>query len=131
MPRAARVCSTPGCPEITDGGRCPTCRGKAEQRRGTAAQRGYSGQHWRVRRRATLRRDPLCVCRDTTHPHGPQCLTPSTVADHHPRTRRELVAAGVPDPDALHLLRGICASCHNRHTGVTSPGGVVAHRATR
>lgn len=124
MPRALKVCPTNGCPELTAHGRCDTCVQRAEQIRGNAASRGYSGRFWRARRGACLRRDPLCVCTDAGHGHdGRACISPSTVADHWPTSRRALVAQRVPDPDALHLLRGVCKPCHDRHTAAEQPGG--------
>jgi 5-methylcytosine-specific restriction protein A len=122
MPRALRVCPTPGCPELTSGGRCDTCKGAAEQRRGSARQRGYGTAHERSFRPAVLRRDPLCVCTDDSHDHGPQCLAPATVADHHPLSRRQLVDAGLNPNDPEHG-RGLCAPCHNRSTADLQPGG--------
>lgn len=124
MPKGMGVCPTAGCPNLTAGGRCPTCTAEAEQRRGSAASRGYGGRLWTVRRSACLYRDPLCVCVDAGHGHdGRQCIAPSTVADHWPTSRRDLLALGVADPDALDLLRGVCATCHNRHTAAEQPGG--------
>ncbi|MFV2094839.1 hypothetical protein ACFHW1_05020 [Micromonospora sp. LOL_014] len=64
----------------------------------------------------------MCVCEDASHGHGPRCLRPSTVADHWPRDRRELVAAGL-DADDPQYGRGLCARCHNQHTAVAQPGG--------
>lgn len=124
MPRKAMsVCSRPGCGELSPGGRCAKCRREAEQARGSARERGYGGRSWENARDAVLARDPLCVCTDTGHGHGEPCGQPSRVADHHPRERKDLVAAGVPDPDAPHRMRGICGGCHNRKTGATVPGG--------
>lgn len=112
--RALAICPTPGCPELTNGGRCATHRQAAEQNRGTAAQRGYGGRAWRVARRAVLRRDPICVlCRRDF----------ATVADHWPVSRRDLLADGVTDPDAPHRLRALCASCHSQETAREQPGG--------
>ena len=125
MPRALKVCSTTGCPNLVERGRCPDCVAAAEARRGTAAQRGYGSTHRTRFRRDVLRKDPLCVCADEAHGHGPQCLAPSTVADHWPLSRRELVAIGA-DPDDPAHGRGICASCHNRHTAQAQPGGFAA-----
>lgn len=122
MPRAMRVCSRSGCPELTTGGRCATCQTAADQQRGTAAQRGYGAAHRRRFRAGVLRRDPLCVCDDQAHGHEPQCLIPSTVADHHPRDRRELVRLGL-DPDDSQYGRGLCKGCHDRHTATEQPGG--------
>jgi 5-methylcytosine-specific restriction protein A len=118
-----RVCSTPGCPEYTRGGKCEDCRRSTERKRGTATQRGYGGRDWQAVRGVVLERDPQCVCADEGHDHGSPCGQPSTVADHHPDERRDLVAAGVPDPDAPHRLRGVCASCHNRKKAAETPGG--------
>jgi 5-methylcytosine-specific restriction protein A len=130
MPRALCVCPTSGCHNLTPGGRCPDCRTEAEQRRGSAAQRGYSGRHWTTARRACLLRDPLCVCTDAGHGHdGRQCIAPSTVADHHPTSRRDLIVLGVTDPDAPHRLRGICSRCHNKHTAHEQPGGWAARHS--
>lgn len=123
MPRALKVCSTPRCPNLTDEGRCDTCDAEADRGRGTAAERGYGGRRWAARRRACLLRDPLCMCTDTTHPHGARCLRPSTDADHDPYERAELVAMGVPDPDAIEYLVGKCGDCHKRKTALTRPGG--------
>ena len=64
-----------------------------------------------------LTRDPLCVI----------CLRAgrtvvSTVADHWPVDRRELVARGM-DPDDPSGGRGLCASCHGKETAIHQPGG--------
>lgn len=123
-PRALKVCSTPACPNLVPKGRCEDCESAANRARGGYATRGGgNATAWRRARAACLRRDPLCVCTDTEHGHGAQCLRPSTVADHYPDTKADLVARGVPDPDAQHRLRGICASCHGKHTATTTPGG--------
>lgn len=128
MPRALRVCPSSGCPNLTPGGPCPTCKTTREQTRGTPRQRGYGGRHWRTQRRACLRRDPICTCTTDGHDHPPTgCWRQSTVADHDPHERRDLVAQGVPDPDALHYLKGKCASCHNKKTAATRPGGWADH----
>ena len=121
MPRAAKVCSQPGCPEIVEHGRCATHSREADQRRGTRHERGYGREHERRFRRGVLLRDPLCVCTDD-HGHGPQCLAPSTVADHWPRDKRELMRLGLDDNDPQYG-RGLCATCHNHHTSQAQPGG--------
>jgi hypothetical protein len=53
MPRAAKVCPTPGCPTIIAAGQryCTDCARAYEQRRGTRQQRGYDAQHDAMRRR--------------------------------------------------------------------------------
>ena len=122
MPKALKVCSTKGCPELVPEGRCPTCQANAEQQRGTAAQRGYDAKHRRIFRAKVLRKNPLCVCTDSGHDHGAQCLRPSSVADHHPLSRKELVDAGLNPNDPDHG-RGLCKGCHDQHTAVAQPGG--------
>lgn len=111
---ALSVCSTPGCPELTDrAGRCDRCRREAEQRRPNFRQRGYGYKHEMRFRRGVLRRDRICViCRQA----------PATVADHWPRGRDELVLLGL-DPDDPAYGRGLCESCHNRSTAERQPGG--------
>lgn len=130
MPRAMKVCPCLGCtahpgscPQLVHTGRCDPCRGAAEAKRGTAAQRGYSGRAHRLGFRAgVLARDPLCTCTDETHGHGPRCYTPSTVADHHPHSRRELIELKLNPNDPAHG-RGLCKACHDKHTAIAQPGG--------
>jgi 5-methylcytosine-specific restriction protein A len=117
MVRALKVCSTVDCHELVVTGRCAECRRKAEQARGTAAQRGY-GHRWSTKTRtAYLARHPLCVVR------GPRCTLLAEIPDHYPTSRRDLVAAGVHDPDADHRLRPVCRRCHSAETAVNQPGG--------
>lgn len=107
MPRARAVCPQPGCPRLTDGGRCADHH--APSRPGT---RGYDGQHRTRFRPAVLRRDPIC-----RWPDG--CDQPSTDADHWPRTRRQLIAEGADPNDPRHG-RGLCRSHHSRWTRITA-----------
>lgn len=122
MPRALKVCSTPSCPNLVTAGRCDDCKRAAEARRGTATERGYGSEHRTRFRRGVLKKNPLCVCEDPAHGHGPKCLAPSKVADHWPLSRRELEAMGA-DPDDPAHGRGICKPCHDRHTSTAQPGG--------
>lgn len=117
-----QVCPALGCPTLTTGGRCDIHARSADRRRGTARERGYRGAHVTRFRPAVLRRDPMCVCTDEAHGHGPACLIQSTVADHHPLSRRELVARGLDPNDPRHG-RGLCKPCHDRHTSTAQPGG--------
>lgn len=115
MPRALKPCSTIGCPELIPAGqhRCPDCRTQADRRRGTATQRGYGARHRTRFRERVLARDPICVtCR----------AAPSAHADHYPLGRDQLVRQGM-DPDDPRHGRGLCASCHSKHTAATQPGG--------
>jgi 5-methylcytosine-specific restriction protein A len=110
------VCSVPGCPEYTDRGRCEDHRRKAEQRRGSARQRGYGARHEQRFRPGVLARDPVCVlCK----------AAPSVHADHWPLSRRELVEQGA-DPDDPKHGRGLCGQCHSKATAVEQPGGWAA-----
>lgn len=112
MPRAPQPCKC-GAPSTT--GRCPGCttqaRKRAERRRPSAKQRGYTGTHHTFRR-LVLHRDPWCVC-----PGCPSCSLPtrcardSTDADHHPKARSELVASGM-NPNDPKYGRGLCGRCH-------------------
>ena len=114
MPRAWSICSTPGCGTATPrSGRCDECAAAADLARGTAAQRGYGSRHRKTFRATVLDRDPICM----------ECqIRPSTVADHHPLSRRELEAMGEDPNDPKHG-RGLCASCHGRATVINQPGG--------
>lgn len=126
MARALKPCSTPGCPELVARGRCQTHDQQADRRRGTRHERGYGRAHELRFRPGVLRRDPLCVCEDQTrtdtHHHGPQCLAPSTVADHYPMDKRELHARGLDEHDPRYG-RGLCKVCHDHHTSQAQPGG--------
>ncbi len=132
MPRALKTCSCLrcpahegyGCPTLVPHGqsRCEACTTTATRARGTSRQRGYDGAHERRFRKPVLRRDPLCTCETAGHGHTGQCLAPSTVADHYPRSRRDLVAAGMDPNDPTHG-RGLCKSCHDRETSKYQPGG--------
>lgn len=124
--KAMTVCSQAGCPNLCPGGRCDDHKREAEQRRGSAYSRGYGGRAWRDARTAVLTRDPRCVCKDPKHDHGEPCGEPSKVSDHWPDERKDLVANGVPDPDAPHRMRGVCKGCHDRKTGTSTPGGWAA-----
>jgi 5-methylcytosine-specific restriction protein A len=120
-----RVCSTPGCPEFTQSGRCEDHRREAEAKRGTAKQRGYGGQHLTRFRPGVLAKDPTCVCTEEGHDHSVPCGQPSKHADHWPLSRRELVEQGADPNDPKHG-RGLCHSCHSKETARYQPGGIGA-----
>lgn len=118
MPRRAlTTCSTPGCPELVESGRCDGCTAEAEQRRGSSTARGYGTRHRSRFRRGVLERDINCVL----------CIAAgrwaaATVADHWPLSRRELAGRGL-DPDDPEHGRGLCKSCHDKETAINQPGG--------
>jgi 5-methylcytosine-specific restriction protein A len=112
---ASHICPTPGCPAATGGGRCHRCRTQAEQRRGTTADRGYSGAHVTRFRSRVLLRDTTC-----RWPSG--CDRPAAHADHWPMSRRELLEHGLDPQDPRHG-RGLCHRHHSAHTARSQPGG--------
>ena len=111
-----RVCSVHGCPELyppSEGTRCKTHRAQADKARGTPRDRGYSGGGHQAFRTAVITRDPICmVC----------TIRVSTVADHYPLSRRELIDMNLNANDPAHG-RGLCAPCHSRETAQHQPGG--------
>ncbi len=110
-----RVCNVHGCPTLYqgNGGRCPTHTRQADQARGSSQDRGYNTPGHRTFRVAVITRDPVCVL---CH------VAPSTVADHYPRSRRELVALGM-NPNDPNAGRGLCKKCHDTETAQHQPGG--------
>ncbi|GAA2227263.1 HNH endonuclease [Kitasatospora cystarginea] len=113
--RAYTVCTVPGCPEYTTGGRCENHRREAEQRRGSARARGYDRTHEREFRAAVLARNPLCVlCR------AEQARRPSPAEP--PRAGRGQLAAS-RDPNDPTCGRGLCPSCHSAETSRHQPDG--------
>lgn len=110
---ALKPCSVAGCPVLVQTGRCPEHRRAADRARGTSKERGYDTPGHRRFRRLVLRRDPICtVCHTAL----------STVADHYPVSRRDLVAHGA-DPNDPQAGRGVCKPCHDRETARHQPGG--------
>jgi 5-methylcytosine-specific restriction endonuclease McrA len=71
----------------------------------------YRSHRWIQLRADCLARDPVC--------RTPGCGRPSTHADH-------IVPRAEGGADALHNLRGLCPSCHNRRsaTGNAAPRAV-------
>lgn len=92
-----------------------------DQRRGTAAERGYDDEHEKRFRRPVLMRDRyVCVV----------CGRRASVADHHPRSRRQLIAAG-NDPNDPRYGRALCKPCHDTHTGHTEGAGNLGRTRIR
>lgn len=109
------VCTTAGCPKIVPAGsgRCQDCRRKAERSRGSAWARGYDAEHQSRFREGVLAKHPICVL----------CFArPATEADHHPRSRVELIEDGADPNDPRHG-RGLCKPCHSRETATSQPAG--------
>ena len=113
--KRTKVCSTRGCPNIhkNDGAKCDTCQGEADRRHWEDTSDYSSAGHRRFRA-AVLDRDPICVM--------PRCNQPATVADHHPRSRKDLIALHL-NPDDPQYGRGLCDRHHNQETARNQPGG--------
>lgn len=108
-----RVCSKPGCPNLHNGrGMCPTCRARADKIRRPHGN-PYNTRGHQTFREAVLTRDPICtLCRKAQ----------STVADHYPLDRVDLIEQGLDPNDPKHG-RGLCKHCHDTHTAHTKPAG--------
>lgn len=112
MPRRApTTCKRPGCPGLVRNGVCNACgplhvasQHTIDERRGTAAQRGYGGRWQRVRA-MYLRNHPVCVACEREGR-----TTPATDVDHIVPRRR----GGSDDESNLQAL---CHSCHSAKTG--------------
>lgn len=113
-PHAMKVCNVHGCPNIHNntGGRCPSCEAKADAKH-WAKTRAYSSAGHRTFRTAVLTRDPICVICN---------LAQSTIADHWPMERTELIDAGL-NPNDPARGRGLCKPCHDRWTAQSHPAG--------
>jgi 5-methylcytosine-specific restriction protein A len=110
-----RVCSTPGCPTVHNnaGSRCDIHESSAKRSHWDRTK-AYNTKGHRIRfRAAVLRRDPICVlCQ----------VRESREADHHPRSRTELIELGL-DPNDPQYGRGLCTPCHSKETALHQPGG--------
>ena len=108
-----KVCNEPGCPTLTTKAKCANHARQRDRDRGTATQRGYGAEHRKRFREGVLAKHPLCQrCR----------RKPSTVADHYPLSKRELIDAGMDSNDPQHG-RGLCHTCHSVETAAHQPGG--------
>lgn len=107
-----KVCSKPGCPELTTSARCEahTTQARAAQstqrrRSGDEAMRAYSTAAWRRARRAQLTRSSHCAT----------CGSRGQVVDHR-IPRQILAAAGIAALDHKRWLQTLCERCHNTKT---------------
>lgn len=126
-----KVCSTSGCPHlVSSGSLCDECR-KAKDKRRTRGRNPYTSKAHRLARARVLARDPRCVCPgdgpDGCGKHHGLCGAPSTIADHWPIERIELIEAGL-DPNDPQRMRGLCKRCHDSKTARTKPSGFNGRR---
>ncbi|MDT0305077.1 HNH endonuclease signature motif containing protein [Streptomonospora wellingtoniae] len=110
------MCPTPGCPELTPGGRCGGCQAKAAQDRPTARQKGYN-RRWERTRTAYLHEHPYCECDQCAA--LPVLLRPLAEHVHHKDGLGPLGPRG-HDWDNLQALTH---SHHSRETAHDQPGG--------
>lgn len=106
-----KVCSVPGCPELTDRGACE--RHRREQDRSVKDRQPwrliYRTERWQRLRRQVLREQPLCATEG--------CGQPSEVVDHV-----------IPLVERIELafervnLQGLCADHHNSKTRLERVG---------
>lgn len=114
--KALKVCSQPGCPELTPEGRCDAHRREAEQRRGSASQRGYN-RAWERTRAAYLKDHPVCECDDCAA--LPYTQRPAaTDVDHI-----DGLGPNGPRGHDPANLRAYAHACHSRRTARDQPGG--------
>ncbi|MEU9777445.1 HNH endonuclease signature motif containing protein [Streptomyces sp. NPDC047968] len=59
--KALQVCPTPGCPTLTQQGRCAPCQAQARADRPSTHARGY-GRRWRQASAPYLQDHPYCEC---------------------------------------------------------------------
>lgn len=104
------VCSTPGCPALTEGRFCPDHRQAPPDKRPSAHRRGYDAQ-WRKTRAQFLKTHP--TCQDASG-----CLKPATDVDH-------IDGLGPNGPRGYDWsnLRSLCHSHHSQRTARDQPGG--------
>jgi 5-methylcytosine-specific restriction protein A len=109
---ALSSCTTPGCPNLAERGRCQDCRRRArrdvDRRRPGARARGYDAA-WERTRARVLANQPRCQ----------RCRREPAVEVHHRDGRGPLGPRGhVPE-----TLAALCDGCHARHTARAQPGG--------
>jgi 5-methylcytosine-specific restriction protein A len=118
-----RPCSQPGCPELVRG-RDGACAEHSKQRAAQRQNRGGSsyGRDWRERVQPRfIYRNPWCVL----------CGQRAQVADHWPISRRDLIARGERNPDAVTHLRPLCKACDAKERPKREPGGFLAERRSQ
>ena len=106
MPRALRVCSSPGCASLVPAGKryCPEHTRRSPDDRPSAAQRGYDAE-WRRIRKAHLKQHPLCA----------MCMAQGIEREgNHVDHIIPLAHGGTHDPSNLQTL------CHAHHSQKTA-----------
>lgn len=127
--KSPKPCTRCGTPTRHRSSKCDECLRKSrthtDQRRGTAAQRGYNRQHDNVFRTGVFElHGTSCVAVTELDPPT-RCGRTATHADHYPKSRRRLEREGL-DPNDPQYGRPLCAHHHNQATGRTQ--GPLAKR---
>ena len=112
-----RVCSTPGCSNLieTPARKCDACTRAQQDRTRTRGRNPYNTRGHQSFRRQVLARDPYCVCPGNPEhggcgKHKGLCGKPSTIADHYPYERIELIDMHL-NPNDPQFGRGLCKHC--------------------
>lgn len=114
--KALSVCTTPGCPTLTPGGRCPDCAQVASQGRGSARGKGYDAR-WERTKRDYLAVHPHCECDECMA--LPQIMRPWAVEVHH----KDGLGPNGPRGHDWSNLMAVTHAHHSRITAREQPGG--------
>lgn len=114
--RAMQVCPTPGCPELTRGGRCEGCQAEAARKRTTPRAKGYDGA-WERTRKAYLRAHPYCECDECMT--LPEPLRPLATEVNH----RDGLGPHAPRGHDWSNLQAVTKAHHSKITAREQPGG--------
>ena len=111
------ACCTPGCPNLSRGGKCETCREQSGQNRGhnwqndkvrgSRIERGYD-KHWLKLRERKAIASPLCE----------ECERQGRITAMQ-QVHHIIPFKGKHDPLRLawHNLESLCRACHGMKTG--------------
>ena len=109
MSKPQKPCSYPGCPALSDSGRCEKHRRQEKERydatRGNSGERGYDAV-WQRARRRKLNQDPLCEACEA------KGLVVRAVLVHHIKP----IAEG-GERLAMSNLMSLCTACHEEIHG--------------
>jgi 5-methylcytosine-specific restriction protein A len=114
--RAMSVCPTPGCPELTEGGRCSGCTAKASAMRSITKNRGRDTR-WQRESKRYLRMHPYCEC--------DECMTLSPLLRPVATEVNHMDGLGPIGPRGFDWtnLQAVTRAHHARITGREQPGG--------
>lgn len=121
---AKRPCTYMGCSALVNSGRCDKHKHvetkRHDERRGTAAQRGYDAR-WQRYRKQYLHENPwCCMCNDNG------LIVPAIIVDHR------MPVSGPNDPLFwdTNNHQGLCDDCHRHKTRVIDQRGYGSKKST-